>query len=177
MSEPFMGEIQLFGFGFAPTGWAFCNGALFPIQQNPALFSLLGVTYGGNGTTNYQLPNFTGRAACTQGAGPGLSGREIGEAFGENNVTLNSAEMPAHSHAFTIYNQPDTSKKANTPSAGNSLTLPTQSQIMAIDAQPYAQFAPTMIGSAGNGQPHENRQPYLAVNFCISLAGAFPSFG
>ncbi|MFK0278486.1 phage tail protein [Ensifer sp. NPDC090286] len=177
MSEPFIGEIQLFGFPFAPKDWAICNGTLFPIQQNTALFSLIGVIYGGDGRTNFRLPNFTGRAGCTQGGGPGLTPRDIGETFGEYSHTLDSTEMAAHSHAFTIYNQSDTAKKANTPSPGNSLTLPAQSQMMALDATPYAQFAAAMIGPTGNGQSHENRQPYLAVNFCISLAGAFPAFG
>ncbi|CAN7661776.1 phage tail protein [Ensifer sp. ENS11] len=177
MSEPFIGEIQLFGFNFAPRDWAFCNGATLAIRQNTALFSLLGVAYGGDGTTTFQLPNFTGRTGCNQGTAPGLSQRSIGEVFGENNVTLSTSEMPAHSHGFTIYNQTDSAKRASAPSAGNALTLPIESSVTAKDAQPNAQFASNMIGLAGNNVPHENRQPYLAVNFCIALNGTFPSFG
>ncbi len=177
MSDPFIGEIQLFGFNFAPYNWALCNGATLAIRQNTALFSLLGVTYGGNGSTTFQLPNFTGRAGFNQGMAPGLSQRTIGEVVGENNITLSNSEMPAHSHGFTIYNQTDTAKRASAPSAGNALTLPIESSVTAKDAQANAQFASNMIGLAGNNLPHENRQPYLAVNFCIALYGNFPSFG
>nr|WP_298096101.1 tail fiber protein [uncultured Shinella sp.] len=177
MTEPFIGEIQLFGFNFAPRGWAFCNGATLAIQQNTALFSLLGVTYGGNGMSTFQLPNFMGRTANNQGTGPGLSQRLAGEVFGENSLTLSLLEMPAHSHSFGIYNQGDVAKKSGTPSAGNSLTAPTQSIPFSNAGAPDAQFAPNMIGPAGNGQPHENRQPYLAINYCIALEGVFPSFG
>ncbi|RAS01910.1 phage tail protein [Ensifer adhaerens] len=177
MSEPFIGEIQLFGFNFAPLNWAFCNGATLAVRQNTALFSLLGVAYGGNGSTTFQLPNFTGRAAFNQGIAPGLSQRTIGEVLGENSVTLSNSEMPAHSHGFTIYNQTDTAKRASAPSAGNALTLPIETSVTAKDAQPNAPFASNMIGLAGNNLPHENRQPYLAVNFCIALYGNYPTFG
>ncbi|MGO4620566.1 phage tail protein [Ensifer sp. 2YAB10] len=177
MTEPFIGEIQLFGFNFAPYGWALCNGTLLPIQQNTPLFALIGNSYGGDGRSNFQLPNFAGRAGCGQGSGPGLTPHAIGEVFGSESVTLLSTEMPAHTHALTIYNQTDVSKRASTPSAGNSLTLPAQNTVMAaVAAKPDAQFAPSMIGPTGGNQPHENRQPFLAVNFCIALQGAFPSF-
>lgn len=177
MSEPFIGEIQLFGFNFPPRNWAFCNGATLPIQQNTALFALLGVNYGGNGTTSFQLPNFTNRAGCNQGNGVGLTPRAIGEVFGENGVTLTTAEMPSHNHQFTLYNQTDTGKLAASPSPGNSLVPPGQSTPFTSAGQPDAQFAPGMIGLAGGNQPHENRQPYLALNYSISLQGVFPSFG
>ncbi|CAM5350729.1 hypothetical protein MAUB1S_06057 [Mycolicibacterium aubagnense] len=177
MTTPFIGEIQVFGFNFAPRGWAFCSGSLVPIQQYSAVFSLLGVNYGGNGTTNFQLPNFTNRAGCNQGQGPGLTRRTIGETFGENSETLTVAEMPAHMHQFTIYNQSDAAKKAASPSAGNSLTSPTNTSVFVSGAQANTQFIPTMIGFTGGNQPHENRQPYLALNYCIAMAGAFPAFG
>ena len=177
MTEPYLGEIQLFGFNFAPRGWAFCSGSLVPIQQYSALFALLGVNYGGNGTTNFQLPNFTNRAGCNQGTGPGLTQRVIGEPFGENSETLTTAEMPSHMHQFTIYNQGDLAKRAASPSAGNSLVLPVNSTPFVANAEPNAQFMPTMIGPAGSNQPHENRQPYLALNYSIALEGTFPSFG
>ncbi|RWA69325.1 tail fiber protein [Mesorhizobium sp.] len=177
MTTPFLGEIQVFGFNFAPRGWAFCSGSLVPIQQYSALFALLGVNYGGNGTTNFQLPNFAGRAGCSQGQGPGLTLRTIGETFGENSETLTLAEMPAHMHQFTIYNQPDVAKKAASPSAGNSLTSPTDTSAFVAGAQPNAKFPANMIGFTGGSQPHENRQPYLALNYCVALQGVFPSFG
>jgi microcystin-dependent protein len=177
MTEPFIGEIQLFGFSFAPRGWAFCNGPTLAIQQNTALFSLLGTTYGGNGMTTFQLPNFTGRTANNQGSGPGLTPRSAGETYGQNSLTLSLLEMPAHAHVFGLYNQGDAAKKSGTPSAGNSLTLPSQSTPLASNGQPDAQFSPNMLGPAGGSQPHENRQPYLAVNYCIALEGVFPAFG
>lgn len=177
MTEPFIGEIQLFGFNFAPRSWAFANGATLPIQQNTALFSLLGTQYGGNGTTNFQLPNFANRAACEQGQGSGLSPRTIGEVFGTNSVTLSQSQMPQHSHSFAIYNQTDQAKKAGSPSSGNSLAALTQSTPMSSTLQQNTLFNPAMIGPAGGSLPHENRQPYLAINFCIALQGVFPSFG
>ncbi len=177
MTTPFIGEIQVFGFNFAPRGWAFCSGSLVPIQQYSALFSLLGVNYGGNGTTNFQLPNLVNRAGCNQGRGPGLTPRAIGETFGENSETLTVAEMPTHMHQFTIYNQSDGTKKAASPSAGNSLTSPANTSAFVAGAQANAQFIPNMIGLNGGSQPHENRQPYIAINYCIAMAGAFPSFG
>lgn len=177
MTEPFIGEIQLFGFSFAPRGWAFCNGATLAIQQNTALFSLLGTQYGGNGQTTFQLPNFTNRAGCQQGAGAGLTRRTIGETFGENSVTLTINEMPAHTHPFTVYNQTDLNKRAASPSAGNSLTPPRLSSPYVPASPPNTTFSPTMILPSGNSQPHENRQPFLALNHSIALQGVFPSFG
>ncbi|RAN75787.1 microcystin-dependent protein [Bacillus sp. SRB_336] len=175
MTTPYVGEIQLFGFNYAPYQWAFCNGATMAIQQNTALFALLGVQYGGNGQTTFQLPNLVGRAPCSQGQGPGLTQRSIGENFGENSVALLSTQMPAHTHGLTLFRQGDTSKLSGTPANGNALGMPTKVSPFAADAQANAPFA-NSIGPAGGGQPHENRQPYLAVNFCIALQGAFPSF-
>ncbi|MEG3791932.1 tail fiber protein [Lysobacter sp. CCNWLW3] len=176
MTEPFIGEIQLFGFNFAPRGWASCNGATLAIQQNTALFSLLGTQYGGNGQTTFQLPNFANRAGCSQGPGPGLTPRDMGEVFGSNSVTLTQSTMPTHSHSLTLYNQSDASKRTNTPAAGNYLGVPTASNPFVANPTANAQFAPNMCGPTGGGQPHENRQPYLASNFCIALQGIFPSF-
>lgn len=176
MTTPYIGEIQLFGFNFPPRNWAYCNGTLLSIQQNTALFSLLGTQYGGNGTTNFQLPNLIARAACGQGDGNGLTPRTIGETFGAASVTLNVNEMPGHSHPFVIYNQNDTSKRASSPSAGNSLGVPSSSAPFTTAGTPNAQFAPGTCGVSGGNQPHENQQPYLAMNFCISLSGVYPSF-
>jgi len=177
MTEPYIGQIQPFGFNFPPRGWAFCNGATLAIQQNTALFSLLGTQYGGNGTTTFMLPNFTNRAACNQGQAPGLTPRGIGEAFGDASVSLTWQEMPAHSHGLNLYNQGDASKRAGAPVPGAALSVPTASSPFANGAQPNAPFSPLACGPAGGGQPHENRQPYLALNFCIALQGVFPSFG
>lgn len=175
MTEPFIGEIQLFGFNFAPRNWAQCNGAILSIQQNTALFSLLGTQYGGNGTTNFALPNLASRVACNQGQAPGLTARFIGETFGEQSVSLTLNQMPAHQHDLTLYSQPDTTKRASSPAAGNAVSNPAASSPF-VATGPLAPFAPN-LGPTGGGQPHENQQPYLAVNFCIALQGIYPSFG
>ena len=178
MSEPYIGEIQIFGFNFAPRGWAFCNGAIMPIQQNTALFALLGTQYGGNGQTTYQLPDLMNRAACSQGQGLGLTPRTIGETFGSSTVTLLQQEMPNHTHTLQFFNQGDPAKRLSTPQANAALNLPSQaaSKFFA-PAGGMTALAPTALQPAGGSQPHENRQPYLALNFCIALQGVFPSFG
>jgi len=179
VTDPFIGEIQLFGFNFNPRGWAFCNGSTLPIQQNTALFALLGTQYGGNGQTIFQLPNFAGRAGCEQGQGPGLTARTIGSAFGTNTVALTDAEMPAHTHPFNVYSQSDPSKRAASPSSGSALSVPTDPNAFPFlpPGSINTQFAPSMIQpSSGGGLPHPNQQPYLGVNFCIALQGVFPSF-
>lgn len=178
MTNPYIGEIQLFGFNFAPRDWAFCNGALLSIQQNTALFSLLGISYGGNGQTNFQLPNFVTRAGCEQGQGPGLSPHALGETFGEAAVTLTSAQIPSHNHGINAYSQPDSSKRSGTPAANGGLAFLGSSTAKPFVTEPVnATFAPNIIGpNTGGGLPHENQQPYLALNFCIALQGTYPSF-
>lgn len=176
MTEPFLGEIQIFGFGFAPRGFAACNGALLAIQQNTALFSLLGTSYGGDGRTTFQLPNLAARGACNQGGGPGLTPRSLGDTFGEASVTLSADQMPNHTHSVMVFAQADATKRTNTPSPGNALIIPATAAPFATGTA-NAPFGPNLIGPAGNGNPHENHQPYLAVNFCIALQGVFPSFG
>lgn len=175
MTEPFVGEIQAFGFNFAPRGWAQCNGALLSISQNTALFSLIGTTYGGNGTTTFALPNLMGRAACHRGQGPGLSDRGQGNAFGASSVTLSAAEMPPHQHALTLYAQPDQTVRSGEPAAGSAVSNPgTGSPFVA--STPTTTFAPSLMGPTGGNQPHPNEQPYLGANFCIALQGVYPSF-
>ncbi|GLQ45166.1 microcystin dependent protein [Dyella lipolytica] len=175
---PFVGEIQLFGFNFAPYQWALCNGATFSIQQNTALFSLLGTTYGGNGTSTFQIPNLVSRAACNQGAGIGLTQRDIGEPFGDPSVTLTGNEMPRHNHGFLLYNQADATKRSNKPSPGNALLIPLQaSPFPAAGTNPNTTFSPNMSTATGQNQPHENRQPALAITYGIALYGVYPSFG
>ena len=125
MTEPFIGEIQLFGFNFPPRGWSYCNGVTMPIQQNTALFSLLGTQYGGNGQSTFQLPNLTTRGACSLGQGPGLSNRVQGETFGNALVTLTTQQMPAHSHGLVAYSQPDLTKRTNVPATGAAAAIST----------------------------------------------------
>lgn len=177
MAEPFLGEIQAFAFNFAPRGWAICNGALLPIRQYTALFSLLGTTYGGDGVNTFGLPNLVGRAACNMGQGPGLSQRDIGSSFGTDTVTLDTSQMPSHNHGLELFAQRDPEKRAGSPAAGDALAPPAKSSPFAAGSSPITAFAPGVIGAAGGNQPHQNAQPYLAINFCIALEGIFPSFG
>lgn len=166
--EPFIGTIMLFSFNFAPRGWAACNGQLMPIAQNSALFSLLGTQYGGDGRTTFALPDLRGRVPMGQGQGPGLSNYTIGQAAGEEQVTLSSAQLPPHTHGVNAAASA-TSKApmGNLPavSTAGSAYGPTAAGTMAAG----------MVQSAGNGQPHSNLQPYLVGNWCIALQGVFPS--
>ncbi|MFY2762816.1 phage tail protein [Arenimonas sp. MALMAid1274] len=179
MSSPYIGEIQLFGFNFAPRSWAFCSGAAIPIVQNTALFALLGTQYGGNGTTTFRLPNFSARAASQQGQGPGLTPRTIGETFGQAAVTLTANEIPSHTHPFVLYAQNDASKRAGAPASGSGLSVSSLATARSFlpGGAPNTSFAPGMVSPFfGGSQPHSNQQPYLGVNFCIALQGVFPSF-
>lgn len=174
MTNPYVGEIQIFAFDYAPSTWAFCNGATVPIQQNTALFSLIGTHYGGNGTSNYQLPNLVNRVAVSQGQGPGLAPYVIGETVGASSVALSITEMPSHSHTLLAANGPD--NRLGTPVAGSALSSPVQSRTFRSGVAANTALHPVAIGVAGNGAPHENRQPVLALNYCIALRGEFPSF-
>ena len=165
MSEPFLGEIKMGGWNFAPRGWALCNGQLLSIAQNTALFSLLGTTYGGNGQTTFALPNLQGRVPMHWGNGPGLTPRVIGEVDGSETVTLMSTQIPAHNHALQGADEATTKSPANAVPAFAS--TPTYN--------PAANLAMTPTGIAGGSQPHENMQPSLAVTFVIALEGIFPS--
>ncbi|URX62915.1 tail fiber protein [Luteibacter anthropi] len=181
MTEPFVGEVQLFAFNFAPTGWALCSGALIAVQQNPTLFSLLGTNYGGNGTTTFGLPNFGGNAACSLGQGTGLSNRVIGEVFGSEGVTLLSSNIPPHTHGMAGYAQPDPSKRSSSPTTGVGLCAAVHGASFLNSTAPPAPptpnttFSPVMLNPGTAAGPHENRQPYLTVNFCIALNGVFPT--
>jgi len=172
MADPFVAEIRIFPFNFAPKGWAFCDGQLLPISQNTALFSLLGTTYGGNGQSNFALPDMQGNAPMHPGQGPGLSLHDLGEMGGSDNVTLLESEIPAHNHSMMAQNQP-----AQLDAPGPDRTFSRSSGGFAYKASPYnqiVQLSANMIGPAGGDQPHNNMMPYLTLNFCIALQGVFP---
>lgn len=179
--EVFIGTIQMFGFNFAPTQWALCNGQLIAIQQNTALFSLLGTTYGGNGTTNFQLPNLQSRLPIGMGQGPGLSNYVQGEMGGIENVTLLGNNLPAHNHSVTVNLASTATNPATVPSnTNNYLGASGGGQASAAiysSAQgnnPVA-LAGASTGMSGNNAPVEVMNPYLALNFSIALYGIFPS--
>ncbi len=165
--EPFLGQIQAFGFNFAPRGWAFCNGQLLPIAQNTALFSLLGTIYGGDGRTTFALPDLRGRVSMQFGTGPGLSSYSIGEKGGAEQITLITSQMPSHNHsANAAAEEADQNKPA-----GNTLA---SSQIYKT-INPDATLNAGTIGNTGGNLPHPNIQPFLIINWCIALQGIFPS--
>jgi microcystin-dependent protein len=173
MADPFVAEIRIFTFNFAPKGWAFCDGQLMAIMQNTALFSLLGTTYGGDGKSTFSLPNLQGRVAIHQGQGPGLSLRDLGEEGGEASVTLIASELAPHNHPVNA-----SGVSANKLSPGGNFpaaSLPaTQPRYVTAAVAPVQMAAGMISGGGGGGQPHENRQPYLALNFCIAMQGVFP---
>jgi microcystin-dependent protein len=178
MSEPFLGEMRIFGFNFPPLNWAFCDGQILSIQQHTALFALLGTFYGGNGTTTFALPNFQGRSGVQQGTGPGLSTYAVGELTGERMVTLTLGDLPLHNHAINTKASGAVTQAARIPTPQAFLgTSSPDALYNDATPNPTTMFAPATIGFAGGGQPHDNLQPYQVVNFCISLAGIFPSRG
>lgn len=163
MSEPFLGEIQFFAFQFPPRGWAQCNGQLLPISQNQALFSLLGTMYGGNGQTTFALPDLRGRVPLHTG-----NGFVQGQSGGEESHRLTVAELPAHMHMAMA-----SSAAPSSPSPANAAWA--DAGITSYAAGANAPMAGNAVAPAGNSQPHENRSPFLAVGFCIALAGIYPS--
>ena len=170
MADPFVAEIRIFPFTFAPKGWAFCDGQLLPLSQNTALFSLLGTTYGGNGQSNFALPDLQGAAVMHPGQGQGLSPRVLGQTGGSRTVTLIQSEIPQHTHVLNAQNAP-----GDTSSPGGA------AYARAIGATPYqppggaqVAMAAQAVSIAGSSIPHNNMQPYLTLNFCIALQGVFP---
>lgn len=170
MSDPFVGEIRMFAGNFAPRGWDFCNGQLLPIRQNTALFSLIGTIYGGDGRVTFALPDLRGRVPIHTGQGAGLSDYPLGSRGGVEQVSLSLEQLPAHSHAL-LGN--DAEGNQRTP-ANHALATPEEGLIYSA-AEPTAVMAKDAIAPTGNGQPHENRPPYLTVNYIIALQGIFPS--
>ena len=175
MSSPFVAEIRIFGFNFAPTGWALCDGQLLPISQNTALFSLLGTTYGGDGKSTFALPDLQGSTAMHAGQGPGLSQRFLGEMGGEEFVTLLQSEIPAHSHSLNANAQPSST------GVPTSITCVSRgfggSPYKATPFTPNVNMAPQTLAPAGGSLPHNNMMPYLTLNFCIAMQGVFPPRG
>ena len=168
MADPFIGEIKLWSLKYAPMGWAYCNGQLLNVQQNPALFAVIGNVYGGDGQTNFALPNLQSRLPIHQGAGPGLSTRVLAETGGTETVTVTVNQLPSHTHI------PNSSSTASGDSPANSYWGTTS-------AKPYgavpgnAVMNAASVGIAGGSQPHDNMIPYLCVSFIISLFGIYPS--
>lgn len=172
MADPFVAEIRIVPFNFAPKGWAWCDGQLLPLSQNTALFSLLGTTYGGNGKSNFALPDLQGRAPMHPGQGPGLSLHDLGETGGSETVTLLESEIPSHSHAVSV-----SASDATEPSPAGQLFA--KGIGIGYYGVPGAltQLSPNAIAPAGGDQPHNNLQPYLTFYFCIALQGVFPPRG
>ena len=181
MSNPFVAEIRIFTGNFAPKGWALCDGQLLPISQNTALFSLLGTTYGGNGTSNFALPNIQGNAVMQAGQGPGLSLRDLGETAGEQTVTLLQTEMPTHTHSFLA----NATTGTTMTSAANALALASAAASKTSPGSVVNYYAPSNNATnvqmnpfatsiAGGNLPHNNMQPFLGLTFIIALQGVFP---
>jgi microcystin-dependent protein len=172
MADQFLGEIRIFPFDFAPFGWALCNGQLLPINQNAALFSLLGINYGGDGRSTFGLPNLPGRAPLDYGQGNGLSPYVIGESGGEETVTLLYSEMPSHSHEARAYAGPGGQNPGPTVTWSE---LTQRGQVAYTPSSPQnVLMSPTALAVSGNSLPHNNLPPYLTLNFCIALQGIFP---
>jgi microcystin-dependent protein len=172
MADPFVAEIRIFPFNFAPKGWAWCDGQLLPLSQNTALFSLLGTTYGGNGKSNFALPDLQGRAPMHPGQGPGLSLHDLGETGGSETVTLLESEIPSHAHtangqnSFSNLNDAAGAVMARPFGGGNLYTPSVPASVVPMAAESLA--------PAGGDQPHNNMMPYLTFYFCIALQGVFP---
>ena len=170
MAEPFLSEIRIFSFNFPPKGWAFCNGQLLPINQNQALFSLLGTMYGGNGQTNFALPNLRGRAPNHFG-----NGLNLAEAAGASSVTLNIQQLPTHPH--TLNSNLCIGGQAVNATLGDPTSnyWANNGKAQYATSQPDGVMHPSAVTNVGGNQPHNNMQPYLVLNFCIALQGIFPS--
>jgi microcystin-dependent protein len=171
--DPFIGEIRMMGFNFPPKGWASCNGQLMNISQNTALFSILGTSYGGDGKNTFGLPNFQGSVPVGVGQGAGLSPYVIGQRGGTSTVTLNSAQVAQHSHAFGASAGDGNSQSAAASTLANGIGI---AQYAASSGTPVP-LGPNMLAPVGNGQPHNNLMPYCTLQFAIALQGVYPSRG
>ena len=176
MSEPFVGEIRAFGFNFAPVGWAFCNGQLLPIAQNDVLFAIIGTTYGGDGQTTFALPNLQGQTPMHWGTSPGFN-TTLGQVQGSSMVTLTVNQMPPHAHSVTAAQSEGTGESVAIPGTTSYLGQSAGHNLAYVTAPSTfdATFSSQAISQTGGSLPHDNMQPYLALNFCIALVGIFPS--
>jgi microcystin-dependent protein len=177
MSEPFLGEIKVVPYNFAPRGWARCDGQLMAISQNTALFSLLGTTYGGNGVSNFGLPDLRGRRPYHVGQGPGLSLVDLGEMAGEESVTLLQNEIPSHTHSVRAVRGAAGVTAPSTSPAGAAWAnevLGTPQNKPYAPGQPNVQMSPSAVGLRGSSFPHNNLPPYLVLTYVIALQGIFP---
>lgn len=172
MSSPFVAEIRIFPFNFPPKGWAFCNGQIMPLSQNTALFSLLGTTYGGNGQSTFALPDLQGSAAMHPGQGNGLSQRFLGEQAGEPSLTLLTTEIPAHQHQFGGAAAAGGDKQD--PTGCIWAQVPGRAVVFLYGTAANGAVNPNAMPLTGGSLPHNNLQPYLALNFCIAMQGVFP---
>ncbi len=171
--DPFVAEIRIFPFNFAPKGWAFCDGQILPLSQNTALFSLLGTTYGGDGKSNFALPDMQGNVPMHPGQGPGLSLHDLGETGGSDTVSLLESEIPSHSH--TMMSLPAPANR--TAPISNSIARVQGTSGPYVPGSPVpapANMSDNAVAPAGGDQPHNNMQPYLTLNFCIALQGVYP---
>jgi microcystin-dependent protein len=174
MAEPFIAEVRIWGLNYAPRGWAFCNGQLLPVAQHTALFSLVGTIYGGDGRTNFGLPNLQGRAPMGAGNGPGLTHRRLGEAGGATDETLSLAQMPNHNHGLVA----DEEEAERTIPANDMVTGTTEAAnriYTGATGTPTVNMATESLPRAGGGQAHNNQQPLLGLSFTIALVGVYPS--
>lgn len=171
MAIPYVGEIRMFAGNFAPAGWQFCDGTILPVHEYDQLFSVIGTTYGGNGQTTFAVPDLRGRLPIHQGQGPGLTNRVFGQTGGVEKVTLTINQIPSHTHPMLASNN----TAAGTSPAGSVLGAGPELTVTAFGSDaPLTTLSPTAVTSVGGSQPHENLQPFLCVNFIISLYGIFP---
>jgi microcystin-dependent protein len=181
MAQPFVATIQIFPFNFAPKGWAFCAGQILPLSQNTALFSLLGTTYGGDGKSNFALPNLNGLTPLGAGQGPGLSLYDLGEQTGSQTVSLLQSEIPSHGHSFSATANAGTvvvsSNNQLAVAHNGSKTVFNDCNYLTPAGTTNTVMSPLCTSVYGSGQPHDNMQPYLGLNFCIALQGVFPPRG
>lgn len=178
MLDAFVGEIQIFSFGYAPPNWALCDGAEVRIKDHPGLYSLIGTTYGSSDADKFRLPNLSGRAVCGQGAGPQLTARKPGDSFGVNSVSLEARHLPEHSHGVNFFTPRAEAVKSNLPAKGDYLGVPDKALLFAPSTagQAAVTMAQTASAVGGGDAAHENRQPLLALSFYIALRGEMPAF-
>ncbi len=172
MADPFVAEIRIFPFNFPPKGWAFCDGQILPLSQNTALFSLLGTTYGGNGKSNFAIPNLQGNVPMHPGQGPGLSLHDLGETGGSEMEVLLASEIPGHSHTMMAY--PDDPGDTRVPSSNMAIAATSPGNLYSAATSGLQPMSPQAIALAGGDQPHNNMMPYLTLNFCIAMQGVYP---